>query len=375
MALRGVRNYPCGIMFLAKVNLLMRLGRNISKLLIRNVLLRIISVSLSQHRLHRYNAPSMTIKPLVAIGDLAWDVLSKPSTMLLPGGDTTGRVLLMPGGSSANVAVWAARVGYPTAFVGEVGRDRFGEFAVQDLAAENVTPHIIWNDHNPTGVILVLIDAAGQRAMVSSQGADFDLRPGELPIEVIQSAKHVHLTAWSLFTDPPRQAALRAAQIAKEANITTSLDPGSFQMIREIGREEFRRMTHKLSLDFIFPNFDEGQALTGAQKPLEVLEAMQTLYPEAMILLKMAADGALILDKGKVIELEATKDPPIDATGAGDSFGGAFLGHYLRSGDAKAAGELAVQVAGWVIGRFGARAPMDADLRARIERGRKGARG
>ncbi len=308
------------------------------------------------------------LKPLVAIGDLTWDVLAKPNTLLLPGGDTTGRVLLMGGGSSANVAVWAARVGYPTAFVGEVGRDRFGEFAVQELEAENITPHIIWNDSNPTGVILVLIDAMGQRSMLSSQGADFDLRPDELPKAVIQTAGHVHLTAWSLFTDPPRTAALEAAHIARDAGVTISFDPGSYQMIREIGREEFRRMTRALSLDFVFPNLDEGQALTGAKKPREVLEAMQQLYPEAMILLKMAEDGAMILDKGQLYEVAATTDRAVDATGAGDSFGGAFLGHYLRSSDTLAAANLAVQVAGWVISRFGARAVQDEELRSRIRR-------
>ena len=309
-----------------------------------------------------------SLRPLVAIGDLAWDVLSKPDSMLMPGGDTTGRVLLMGGGSSANVAVWSARVGYPTAFIGEIGRDRFGEFAVQELEAEGVTPHIIWNETRPTGVILVLIDASGQRSMLTSQGADFDLRPEELPVEVIQSAGHVHLTAWSLFTDPPRTAALRAAHIARDAGITISFDPGSFQMIREIGREEFRRMTRNLSLDFIFPNLDEGQALTGARKPTDVLEALQRLYPEAMILLKLGPEGAMILNGGEVTRLEATTDKAVDATGAGDSFGGAFLGHYLRSRDVRSAGNLAVQVAGWVISRFGARPPADEDLQQRLRR-------
>jgi ribokinase len=308
------------------------------------------------------------LKPLVALGDLTWDVLAKPNTLLLPGGDTTGRVLLMGGGSAANVAVWAARVGYPAGFIGEVGRDRFGEFAVQELAAEGVQPHIIWNASNPTGVILVLIDAAGQRSMLTSQGADFDLRPEEVPVEVIQQAAHLHVTAWSLFTDPPRQAALKAVYVAREAGVTVSFDPASFQMIREIGREEFRRMTRDLSLDFVFPNLDEGQALTGAKEPQDILEILQKLYPEAMILLKLAADGALILDRGKLIRLEATRDRPVDATGAGDSFGGAFLGHYLRSKNALAAGQLAVQAAGWVIGRFGARPPIDEDLTQRLEK-------
>jgi len=307
------------------------------------------------------------LKPLVAIGDLTWDVLAKPNTLLLPGGDTTGRVLLMGGGSAANVAVWAARVGYPAGFIGEVGRDRFGEFAVQELAAEGVEPHIIWNASNPTGVILVLIDAAGQRSMLTSQGADFDLRPEKVPVEVILQAGHLHITAWSLFTDPPRQAAFKAAQAAREAGLTISFDPGSFQMIREIGREEFRRITRDLSLDFVFPNLDEGQALTGAREPEDVLEVLQRLYPEAMVLLKLAADGALVLDQGRLLELPATQDKPVDATGAGDSFGGAFLGHYLRSKDALSAGQLAVQTAGWVIGRYGARPPVDAGLKQRLE--------
>ncbi|WP_027882956.1 carbohydrate kinase family protein [Meiothermus rufus] len=307
-------------------------------------------------------------KPLIALGDLTWDVLAKPDTLLLPGGDTTGRVLLMGGGSAANVAVWAARVGYPAGFIGAVGQDRFGEFAVQELAAEGVTPHILWKASIPTGVILVLIDAAGQRSMLTSQGADFELRPEEVPLEVLRQGQHLHLTAWSLFTDPPRQAALKAAQVAHEAGITVSFDPASFQMIREIGREEFRRLTRHLPLDFVFPNLDEGQALTGAKKPLEVLEVLHELYPKAMILLKLAAEGALILDRGRRIELAATTDLPVDATGAGDSFGGAFLGHYLRSRDPLAAGLLAVQVAGWVIGRFGARPPMDDELKRRLAR-------
>jgi len=310
----------------------------------------------------------VSLKPLLALGDLTWDVLAKPHTLLLPGGDTTGVVLLMGGGSAANVAVWAARVGYPAGFLGKVGHDCFGEFAVQELTAEGVTPHVIWSKNTPTGVILVLIDAAGQRSMLTSQGADFKLLPEEVPAEVIRQAGHLHVTAWSLFTDPPRQAALKAVWVACDAGITVSFDPASFQMIREMGREEFHRITRGLSPDFVFPNLEEGQALIGVREPMEVLEVLQELYPKAMILLKLAAEGALILDRGSLIELPATQDRPVDATGAGDSFSGAFLGHYLRFKDVRAAGQLAVQVAGWVIGRFGARPPMDAEVKQRIRR-------
>lgn len=310
------------------------------------------------------------IKPgaFLAVGDLAWDVLAKPDQSLLPGGDTTGLVALSGGGSSANVAVWAARVGMSTGFLGKIGNDRFGHEAVQDLESEGVRPHIVWDETHPTGVILVLIDSGGQRSMLSSQGADFRLEPEELPVDAIRSAGHVHITAWSVFTDPPRRAALRAARLALEHGASVSFDPGSYQMIREIGREEFKRLTRELRFDFILPNLEEGRSLTGAKRPLEVLDALRELYPEAMILLKLDKDGAMISDGDRVLEVPASDDRVIDATGAGDAFGGAFLGHYLRSRDTQAAAELAVQIAGWVVGRFGARAVRDAELDARLAR-------
>ncbi|MEW6422225.1 MAG: PfkB family carbohydrate kinase, partial [Deinococcota bacterium] len=62
----------------------------------------------------------------------------------------------------------------------------------------------------------------------------------------------------------------------------------------------------------------------------------------------------------------ASHDRLVDATGAGDAFGGAFLAAWLTHGDAARAARLAVQVGGWVVARFGARSPADADLRARL---------
>ena len=35
-------------------------------------------------------------RPIIAVGDLVWDVLVKPDRLLLPGGDTTGRIALAP---------------------------------------------------------------------------------------------------------------------------------------------------------------------------------------------------------------------------------------------------------------------------------------
>ena len=75
---------------------------------------------------------------LCVLGDFAWDVLIRTNSELLRGGDTFGEVVLLPGGSAANVAVWAARCGVSTHFVGKIGRDRMGQLAIENLDAERV---------------------------------------------------------------------------------------------------------------------------------------------------------------------------------------------------------------------------------------------
>ncbi|GGB58281.1 carbohydrate kinase family protein [Deinococcus soli (ex Cha et al. 2016)] len=311
----------------------------------------------------------MTERPLVSLGDLTWDVLAKPDTLLLPGGDSTGRIELSGGGSAANLAVWARRAGAARAvhFIGKIGQDRFGKLAVAELQAEGVSADVIESAEHPTGVILGLIDRRGQRAMLTGQGADWELLPHELPTETLRRCGHLHLTAWSLFRDPPRSAALHAAQLARAGGATLSLDPGSFQMIQSMGREVFLRILDRLPVDVLFPNDDEARAMSGRGDRLDAMDWFRTRFPDALIVMKLDEDGVLIEGPAQArVQVPATNERAVDATGAGDAFGGAFLTGWLAHGDAVRAAQLAVQVGGWVVSRFGARPPTDEDLLNRI---------
>jgi len=293
--------------------------------------------------------------PLVVLGDFAWDVLIRTNTRLLPGGDTYGEVQLMPGGSAANVAVWAQRCGLKTGFIGKIGLDRMGELARDDLNAEQVQSWLLHSDAQLTGSVAVFVDETGERSMVSGRGADHFLLPSELPRQVISEAGCLHLTAWSFFTDPPRAAAREAARIARQAGVPISFDPASFQMIHEAGLNAFLKGTADLGISVLLPNYEEGNVLTGETEPEAIAARLAELYPGALIMLKLDANGALVHQAG-----ESTRIPPapgqlVDATGAGDAFAGAFLSRYLTGSSAVEAASFATRISAWVIQRLGAR--------------------
>lgn len=293
-----------------------------------------------------------------------WDVVVRPSAPLLPGGDTTGRIALAPGGSAANVAVWIARSGMPAGFVGSVGADVLGDLIVADLEREGVRTSISRSLRRDTGVVLVLVDRDGQRSMVTNQGADFDLQPWLLPLAALETCAHVHITGWSLFTDPPRAAALRSAQVARAAGASVSFDPASHQMIGEMGLGMFLSIAGSLPFDIIFPNRDEGTVLTGEHDPEQAARALRARFPGTMAVLKLDRDGCYVLADNHAAHYPADRSTVIDATGAGDGFDGAFLARYLYDGNIAAAARFANAIGGWVVSRYGARPPADERLRA-----------
>jgi ribokinase len=262
------------------------------------------------------------------------------------------------------VAVRAGRCGLETMFVGKIGRDNFGELAEEDLKGENLDAYFIHTDAHLTGSVAVWIDETGERSMVSGKGADHYLLPSELPIKRLQTCGHLHLSAWSFFADPPRAAARRAAKIVHEGGGTISFDPGSFQLIGEMGVKAFLDITQDLSIDLLLPNYDEGKILTGKKTPADIAKKLSELYPEALIALKLDADGSLILEGGKITEIPAGSNRLIDATGAGDSYAGAFLAKYLSGSSAVNAAKFATKISAWVIEHLGARPKADATLRA-----------
>ena len=105
--------------------------------------------------------------------------------------------------------------------------------------------------------------------------------------------------------------------------------------------------------------------LTGVNDPEAACRVLAGLYPGALIVVKLDADGALVGGAGGVHHVPPHSNKLVDATGAGDSFAGAFLSRFLLGADPVEAAEFAVRVAEWVIEHPGAR-PKPGPALARI---------
>ncbi|MEY4069260.1 MAG: hypothetical protein RLZZ332_1596 [Actinomycetota bacterium] len=208
----------------------------------------------------------------------------------------------------------------------------------------------------------MFVDPTGERSMVSGRGADFFLLPQELPKSVINRSTFLHLTAWSFFTDPPRTAARFAAEIARAGDTTISFDPASFQMIEDMGVPTFWSYVKDLGIKVFLPNYEEGRALTGLYEPADIASALAEQLPNATIIVKLDADGALVHHDGVQTIVPPATNNLVDATGAGDSFAGAYLAHFSRYGSPVDAARFATVIAAWVIEHLGARPAADARL-------------
>ena len=133
----------------------------------------------------------------LVVGDVIDDVVARVEMPLRPNTDTPARILRESGGSAANNAVWLAAEGIDVDFVGRVGRVDAERFDAE-FAAAGVTAHLEHDTEFATGTIVILVEGA-IRSMLSDRGANVELDPTRIPLVLLESARVVHLTGYSIF--------------------------------------------------------------------------------------------------------------------------------------------------------------------------------
>jgi len=251
---------------------------------------------------------------VVTVGDVMIDVRVEAGA-LARDGDVHGRVVVQPGGSAANAAVWAAWAGARTGLFGCVGDDVAGRVLREALAERGVEAELSVDADAPTGTMLV-VHQAGERSMVAARGANARLSAEDLPPTIRAGA--VLVSGYLLLQRDSRPAALAALERA-DAPIV-AVDPASWPLVEAFGVERFLEETAPVTA--ILANELEARILTGEEGEAAA-RALGQRYAVACV--KLGARGAIVAADGELVEEVGERVEEIDPTGAGDAFGGVFL--------------------------------------------------
>lgn len=164
--------------------------------------------------------------------------------------------------------------------------------------------------------------------MVTFLGAIAELSLTEVPANIFQDNRHLHLTSYYL------QKALQSdfpylLDSAKAAGATTSFDPNSDP---DQGRDE-KVLEVCRHADILFLNEDEAKLLADTGDIEEAGRYLNGLSPTVAI--KLGAKGAIGFRDNEIERVEGFKIDAVDSTGAGDSFAAGFVHAFLEGSDLK----------------------------------------
>ena len=295
---------------------------------------------------------------VISIGDVMLDIYMEEPSELNKDTDTPGNTGLNWGGSAANFAVWAARLGLGSAISGRVGMDFVGDAAISDFQREGVLPLLARDPVAPTGTVVVRSRGGSGREMICDRKANAAFSPADLPFDVISKAEWVHISGYTAIEATPRAAVKAAIEAASACGAFISVDPGSCSLIGNMGVERFMEAVCGATL--IMPNLEEAELLTGEEDAQRMLDALLQSFPYAVI--KLGAEGAVYASReGERGKKAAFTADAIDVNGAGDSFAAAFVAEYLAGGDMGRAAEAGCALAALVVGSRGARPAVGLD--------------
>jgi 5-dehydro-2-deoxygluconokinase len=248
------------------------------------------------------------------------------------------------GGSAANVAVAAARLGNRAALISGVGDDPFGRFvrrALSDLGVDN--RYVVTHGEYPTPVTFCEIFPPDDFPLYfyrKPSAPDLQIQPVELDLEAVRSARLYWSTVTGLSEEPSRSAhfaawearheAARSAGSAHTRARHTVLDLDyrpMFWAAKAAATEQVQRALQYVTV--AVGNREECEVAVGERNPHKAADALLDLGVELAVV-KQGPRGVL----GKTRHASVTVPPNdvdvVNGLGAGDSFGGSLIHGLLN---------------------------------------------
>ena len=253
-----------------------------------------------------------------------------------------------PGGKGCNQAIAIARLGGKVNFISKIGKDFYGELALNTLKKNKInTKNIIQDTNLQTGVAGILVDKnSGKNAINVIVGAPSTLKINEIDdqINLIKNSK-IFLTQLEV----PKDVTLHCLKVAKENGCVTILNPAPAS---EMSKEFYN------NIDFFTPNETEAEFYTGIKitNEKDAKQAADKLINLGIkkVIITLGEKGLFYSDGKEEIYLKAHSVKAIDTTGAGDAFNGGLAFGISNGKSIKECLALANKVAGISTTKLGA---------------------
>ncbi len=281
------------------------------------------------------------------------------------------------GGDSSNFAIAAARQGARVGYLSALGSDGHGRMLRELWATEGVDASGVGTDLEAfTAVYFVTHDDAGHHFdFVRAGSAASRMTPADLPRERIAAAKVLHLSGISLALSAGALETCRAAiDVARRAGVRVSFDTNLRLKLWPLERARAAMNEVMALADICLPSLEDMAALTGLSDADAIVDHCLRLGAR-IVALKLGAEGALVADATRRVRLAPHPCRAVDATGAGDAFGGAFVARLLAGDDIEAAGRYAGIAAALSTEGYGAVAPIPGSARVRAALAARGSDG
>lgn len=264
--------------------------------------------------------------PITVIGDSTLDVTVRAAEAPRAGGDVPARISISPGGQGANVAVRLARAGMDVRLATAIADDAAGRLLAAALEADGVALSRLATERS--GLVISLLDAAGERTMLSDR---VTLDPSRIA-EACRGAEWVHCSGYVLADDASGDAV--AGVLAPLTGARVSAGGGSLPRdpVRS-ARVRTRLATAGIAL--LILGQDEAAALL--DQPLPSLpaaaDALAVAFPGLLAIVTGSAAGSAAAGPGFALSVPAPEQPApvVDSTGAGDAYVAALILGLLRA--------------------------------------------
>ncbi|HVC58990.1 MAG TPA: sugar kinase [Acetobacteraceae bacterium] len=250
---------------------------------------------------------------------------------LPPQPDGTMHYLEGHGGDTSNAAVAAARHGASVGYITAIGQDGPGDSFMAMWAREGVnSTTVIRTGRAQTGVYFVTHDSGGHHFLHYRKDSPAALyAAADLPLAAIAAAKMLFVSGISQgISNSAADAVFAAIDVARGHGVKVAYDTNYRPLLWPPARAAAVMHAAIAQADYVFPGMEDALVLTGLSDPDAILDFYLALGCP-VVGLKMGESGAYLADRAHRVRIAAQAVRSVDATGAGDTFCGAFLARTL----------------------------------------------